>query len=65
MASGVLHPGTGSGNSKTAGTNYKTTVSGKRDGGSRRDRHRVGACIYRKNVFLRCLNLEIKVEIMW
>ena len=34
------------GSSETAGTNYKTTISGKRDGRSHRDRHRVGACLY-------------------
>lgn len=32
--------------SETAGINYKTTISGTRDGRSHRDRHRVGACLF-------------------
>ena len=46
MASGVLYSGSGSGNAETAGTDHQTTVSGKRDGRSHGDRHRVGACLF-------------------
>ena len=46
MASRVLYSGSGSGNAETAGTDYQTTASGKRDGRSHGDRHRVGACLF-------------------
>ena len=46
MASRVLYSGSGSGNAETAGTDYQTTASGKRDGRSHGDRHRVDACLF-------------------
>ena len=48
MASRVLYSGSGSGNAETAGTDYQTTASGKRDGRSHGDRHRVDACLFRR-----------------
>ena len=50
MASGGLYSGSGSGDAETAGTDHQTTVSGKRDGRSHGDRHRVGVYLFYRKV---------------